>query len=207
MLIPSLSLQLLLGFGGQIYQQAEDALQHLFFIGLQEEFQLSSELLLRELGMADKLPQPEIKKERDQSTGKTSEQKAAIKADQELMRLAREVNQYDLRLYKKGKIRGWRELVCVFLQGCCHSSDSCGMYQSCPFHFVDTHTHRCLLPFISRTLIDLWAVTSSDGAVLRDRSEIPGPGGPDSGWKQSAVRIVGALAGAYMKVWRRLVLH
>jgi hypothetical protein len=86
-----------------VYQKAEDALQHLFFIGLQEEFQISSELLLREMAMTDKLPAPEIKKERDQSTGSTSEQKAAIKGNAELMRRAREVNQYDLRLYAKGK--------------------------------------------------------------------------------------------------------
>jgi hypothetical protein len=62
------------------------------------------------MAMTDKLPAPEIKKERDQSTGSTSEQKAAIKGNAELMRRAREVNQYDLRLYAKGKL-----VYCVLL--------------------------------------------------------------------------------------------
>jgi hypothetical protein len=99
-----------------VYQKAEDALQHLFFIGLQEEFQISSELLLREMAMTDKLPATEIKKERDQSTGSTSEQKAAIKGNAGLMRRAREVNQYDLRLYAKGKFvycYAWRCACCT----------------------------------------------------------------------------------------------
>lgn len=80
-----------------------DALQHIFFIGLQEEFQLSSELLLREIGMTEKLPQPEIKKERDQSNGEIARQKADIKNNAALMKRAREVNQYDLKLYEIGE--------------------------------------------------------------------------------------------------------
>ena len=54
--------------------------------------------------MSDKLPTPEIKKERDQSTGKTAQQKTEIKSNASLMKRAREVNQYDIRLFKKGKI-------------------------------------------------------------------------------------------------------
>jgi hypothetical protein len=98
-----------------VYQKAEDALQRLYFVGLQEEFQISSELLLREMAMTDKLPAPEIKKERDQSTGSTSEQKAAIKGNVELMRRAREVNHYDLRLYAKGKFVASYTWLCA----CC----------------------------------------------------------------------------------------
>jgi len=87
----------------QIFGKAVDALSHLFFAGLQEEFQLSSEALVRAMGMAERMPLPEIKKERDHNSGKVSQEKAQLKADEGLMRRAREVNQFDLRLYDLGE--------------------------------------------------------------------------------------------------------
>ena len=90
-----------------------DALSHLFFVGLQEEFSLSAAALVREMNMTHLLgEQPEIKKERDQggassgaAAGRLVQQKAAIKGDAALMQRAREVNQYDIKLYAKGKAR------------------------------------------------------------------------------------------------------
>lgn len=87
----------------QIFAKAVDALFHLFFVGLQEEFQLSSEALVRAMHMAERMPLPEIKKERDHNSAKVSQEKAELKADAALMRRAREVNQFDLRLYDLGK--------------------------------------------------------------------------------------------------------
>lgn len=80
-----------------------DALAHIFFVGLQEEFQVSSEALIREMGMSQLLPAPEIKKERDQSNARLARDKADIKGNETLMRRAREVNSYDIRLYALGR--------------------------------------------------------------------------------------------------------
>lgn len=79
-----------------------DALAHLFFVGLQEELQLSAEALVLAMDMAERMPPPKIVKERDHNGGKVSQEKAQLKADAALMRRAREVNQYDLRLYDLG---------------------------------------------------------------------------------------------------------
>ena len=87
----------------QTFAKAVDALSHLFFAGLQEEFPLPSEALVRAMNMAERMPLPEIKKERDHNSGKVSQEKAQLKADESLMRRAREVNQFDLRLYDLGE--------------------------------------------------------------------------------------------------------
>lgn len=87
-----------------------DALSHIFFVGLQEEFELSSLALVRAMGMTDRMPAPEIKKERDHNSGKVSQDKAALRADKALMQRAREVNSFDLRLYDLG-----RSTLCSFI--------------------------------------------------------------------------------------------
>mmetsp|Transcript_9573 Transcript_9573/g.15777 ORF Transcript_9573/g.15777 Transcript_9573/m.15777 type:complete len:358 (+) Transcript_9573:290-1363(+) len=82
----------------KVFQKAMDALDHLYFIGLQEAFELSSLALLRRANVS---MLPEIKKERDQSsgTGRIAKDKAALRASSLVMQRAREVNNYDLRLY------------------------------------------------------------------------------------------------------------
>lgn len=54
------------------------------------------------MNMLDKLPTPEIKKERDQNNPKMTEQKLKIKNNNKLMNYAKEKNLYDIRLYQKG---------------------------------------------------------------------------------------------------------
>lgn len=73
-------------------------------MGLQEEFQISSEALVRAMDMTQRMPQvPEIKKERDHNSAKVSQEKADLRTNAALMQRAREVNQYDLRLYELGE--------------------------------------------------------------------------------------------------------
>lgn len=88
----------------QVFAKAVDALAHIFFVGLQEEFQISSEALVRAMDMSDRMPQvPEIKKERDHNSAKVSKEKNDLRTNAALMQRAREVNQYDLRLYELGE--------------------------------------------------------------------------------------------------------
>jgi len=88
----------------QVFAKAVDALAHIFFVGLQEEFQISSEALVRAMEMSDRMPLlPEIKKERDHNSAKVSKEKNDLRTNAALMQRAREVNQYDLRLYELGK--------------------------------------------------------------------------------------------------------
>jgi hypothetical protein len=86
----------------QVFSRAVEALNNLFFVGLQEEFETSSEALIREMNMTSKMPKVEIKKERDQSNGQLSKKKADLRDNEQLMNRAREVNQYDTRLYQLG---------------------------------------------------------------------------------------------------------
>lgn len=74
-------------------------MDHLFFVGIQEAYDLSIELLLRELNTT--LSQP-IQREREQKSGKINAAKEAIVSNRDLMQRAREANQYDIRLYEAG---------------------------------------------------------------------------------------------------------
>ena len=87
----------------QIFDKAVDVLARLFFVGVQEEFVLSSKALIRAMNVSHLLPNPDIKKERDQSNPVLSKKKADIRANTQLMQRAKEVNQYDIKLYKLGK--------------------------------------------------------------------------------------------------------
>ena len=84
-----------------IYEKAVEAIEHMFFIGLQEEYEVSVHLLLREMRVSIPV---NIQRERDQQVNRrVTEQKKAIKANQELIRRVREVNMYDIHLYELGK--------------------------------------------------------------------------------------------------------
>jgi hypothetical protein len=85
----------------QIFEQAVDSLDHMFFVGLQEQYSLSVEVMLRELGSS---VQPKIKKERQDVSKKMKQNKLAVTSNATLMDRAATVNSYDLRLYDKGEI-------------------------------------------------------------------------------------------------------
>ena len=85
-----------------VYQSAVEALDAFFFIGMQEVYDLSVKLLLREIDMADY--KVSIEKERDQSLApRIVKEKASIKANKTLMEKARLVNSYDIKLYQLAK--------------------------------------------------------------------------------------------------------
>ena len=81
-----------------------EALDHIFFVGLQEEFEISAELLLREM---DVVMPVNVTKERDQSNEKSSQLKAKLKGNKALMQRLKEINHYDVALYKLGEDFSW----------------------------------------------------------------------------------------------------
>ena len=78
----------------QVYKKAVDVLDKMFFVGLQEKYDLSVELLLRELKRGPLKDHP--KKERNAGENKN---KKALKADANLMARTKEVNDWDNKLY------------------------------------------------------------------------------------------------------------
>ena len=76
-----------------------DALDHMFFVGLQEAYDLSVEVMLRELGSKVK---PKVKKERQDVSKKLARNKVAVTSNTTLMDKAAAVNSFDIRLYEKG---------------------------------------------------------------------------------------------------------
>lgn len=84
-----------------VFQKACDTIDRFFFVGLQEEFDLSAVLLARELGLNDR--NVSVVKEREQQGMKQIKvKKAEITSNATLMQRVREVNDYDIRLYKLG---------------------------------------------------------------------------------------------------------
>lgn len=77
-----------------------EAVEGLFFIGLQEEFDLSALALIREMGLS---VVPDIKKERDQSNAKMAIQKDAIRNNERIMSRLKQVNSFDIRLFTLGE--------------------------------------------------------------------------------------------------------
>jgi hypothetical protein len=87
----------------EVFDKAVDALNHLFFVGVQEAYDLSVQVMLRELNVP---AQVDVKKERDQQSSKSiAKQKAAIKNNATLLARVREVNAYDVKLYKLGLVK------------------------------------------------------------------------------------------------------
>ena len=85
----------------EVFDKAVDALNHLFFVGVQEAYDLSVQVMLRELHVP---AQVDVKKERDQQSSKSiAKQKAAIKHNATVLARVREVNAYDMEFYRLGK--------------------------------------------------------------------------------------------------------
>jgi hypothetical protein len=82
-----------------VYMAAVDALDNLFFVGLQEVYELSVQLMLRELQM-EHLYHP-THKERDNTGDKSvAAAKAAILKNESAVNKLRQVNRWDANLYR-----------------------------------------------------------------------------------------------------------
>ena len=87
-------------FSMQIFDLAVDALNHIFFVGLQEEYDVSVKVLLQEFNIEITTT---ISKERDQQRSKSqTRNKAALKKNKRTVRRAEIVNSYDMQLYELG---------------------------------------------------------------------------------------------------------
>lgn len=83
----------------QVYQNAVETIDRFFFIGLQEEFKISTSILVRKMHADEQ--NISIVKERDQQNLKQiKQQKSQIMSNSSLMQRVREVNSYDLQLYQ-----------------------------------------------------------------------------------------------------------
>ena len=85
----------------QVFTRAKDAIDGIFFVGIQEAYDISVEVLLREFKM-DHLNITVIK-ERDQSNAGIAAKKKQLKDNKPLMERAAIVNKFDIELYKYGK--------------------------------------------------------------------------------------------------------
>lgn len=88
-----------------VFEKAVDAMNHFYFIGLQEEFEISAKMLIREMGVpSEKEKEITLVNEREQGSNKNIKtQKGEILSNPDLMNRVRETNDYDIRLYKLGK--------------------------------------------------------------------------------------------------------
>lgn len=83
----------------QLYETALSALDNMYFIGLQEVYDLSVKVMLRELNYKGKL---EVVKERDQAANrKIRKEKAAIRSNATLVARINQVNGWDRELYRE----------------------------------------------------------------------------------------------------------
>ena len=84
----------------QVFDLAVDALNHLFFVGLQEEYEVSVKVLLQEFNIEVTTT---ISKERDTQRSKSqTRNKAALKANKRILKRTEIVNSYDMQLYQLG---------------------------------------------------------------------------------------------------------
>jgi hypothetical protein len=80
-------------------RDAKKAVDALIFVGVQEAYDVSVEILLREFHTKLSIPLP---KERSESDKKTKEAKAIVQKNSTLLKKAEKMNSYDMRLYKYG---------------------------------------------------------------------------------------------------------
>jgi hypothetical protein len=85
----------------QVFDLAVEAINNIFFIGIQEEYDISVKVMLKELNITLNTV---IKKERDQKSSKSiALQKKEIKSNDKIISRMREVNSFDVELYNLGK--------------------------------------------------------------------------------------------------------
>lgn len=76
-------------------------MDRIFFVGIQEVYDFSVELLLREFDMKLSIDLP--KERQDTTNKKLKKDKDDVKNNVNLMKKAEEVNYYDMKLYRYGK--------------------------------------------------------------------------------------------------------
>jgi hypothetical protein len=81
--------------------KAKKAVDNIFFVGLQEVYDFSVELLLREFRMKIDIDLP---KERSESSKAVKDGKRAILSNKTLLQKARLANSFDALLYKYGMV-------------------------------------------------------------------------------------------------------
>lgn len=87
-----------------MYNLAVEALDKIFFVGIQEEYAVSVQVMIRELQVP--VDEVEITKERDQQSDYlVTYQKAKIKRNQKVLKRISEVNNFDVDLYNLGFVR------------------------------------------------------------------------------------------------------
>jgi hypothetical protein len=74
-------------------------MDNVFFVGLQEEFEISAKLILLEMNVVMNFT---FVKERDQSNAQIVREKAAIKNNNAIMEKLRQLNHFDIDLYAYG---------------------------------------------------------------------------------------------------------
>ena len=88
-------------YSTKVFQSAVVALDNIFFVGIQEEYEVSVAVMLRELNVTINAS---LTKERNQQKSKSVQrQKASIRDDGRLQDRMKEVNFYDLQLYNIGE--------------------------------------------------------------------------------------------------------
>ena len=88
-------------YSTKVFQSAVVALDNIFFVGIQEEYEVSVAVMLREFNVTINAS---LTKERNQQKSKSVQrQKALIREDGRLQDRMKEVNFYDLQLYNIGE--------------------------------------------------------------------------------------------------------
>lgn len=83
----------------EVYSQALEAVNHLDFVALQEEFDVSVEIIKRAMHLSH--VNVTVTKERNNEGKSVREQKMLIKSNQALMDSVRRTNSYDVQLYQQ----------------------------------------------------------------------------------------------------------
>jgi hypothetical protein len=94
-----------------VFQLAKEAIDNMFFVGIQKVYDLSVKLLLREIHL-DKNITVTVKKERDMTTKEMVAKKDKLRNNEQLMDQTRLLNYYDVKLYKYGMFLKMVMCVC-----------------------------------------------------------------------------------------------
>lgn len=86
-----------------LFVEAMKALRSFYFIGLQEEFEISVQALLREMNFPHNFTISIPKEREQQSNRKIALEKKEIRENDSLLARVRIANIHDIRLYRQGK--------------------------------------------------------------------------------------------------------
>jgi hypothetical protein len=92
----------------EVFTKAKEALQNFFFVGIQEQYDLSVELLQRQLGVH---VVQQVENVRENSNPRTKALKDRIRHDTQLVARTRQVNDWDVQLYALGVRRFCKDLA------------------------------------------------------------------------------------------------